>query len=336
MSRFLDQAKIYVRSGAGGSGCVSFRREKYVEYGGPDGGDGGRGGDIVFEAVNGAGTLIDFRHRQHFKARRGADGAGKNRTGPSALPLVIKVPVGTEVLADDETLLLDLDHAQASETLLPGGDGGQGNARFASSTNRAPRTATEGGAAREMWVRLRLKLLADAGLVGLPNAGKSTFLSAVSGARPKIASYPFTTLTPGLGVVRLGVDEEFVMADIPGLIEGAHQGAGIGDQFLGHVERCAVLLHIVDGTLDDVGEAYRTIRNELALYGAGVADKPEVVALGKIDALVPEEIEEKRKALIRAVEKNALALSSVSGAGVQEALSVLAGHVRKMRGSVVA
>lgn len=332
MSRFLDQAKIYVRSGDGGNGCVSFRREKYVEFGGPDGGDGGRGGDVVLESVDTENTLIAFRYRQHFKAKRGTDGAGRNRTGASAPPLVVQVPAGTEILDDDGEPLLDLDRPGMRETLLPGGRGGQGNARFATSTNRAPRTATPGEPGREMWIRLHLKLLADAGLVGLPNAGKSTFLAAVTAARPKVAAYPFTTLVPGLGVVRLGIDEEFVLADIPGLIEGASQGAGIGDRFLGHVERCAVLLHLVDATLDDVAGAYRTIRDELRLYGAGLEDKPEVAALSKIDALPDDEIAAKREALSRAAGREALALSAVAGTGVGEALAELARHVREVRG----
>ena len=283
---FLDQAKIYVKSGAGGPGAVSFRREKYIEYGGPDGGDGGKGGDVVFEAVAGLNTLIDFRYTQHFRAPRGKGGAGSNRTGAGGGDLVVKVPVGTQVLADDEdrTLLADLTEEGQRVTLAKGGDGGRGNASYKTSTNRSPRQHQTGWPGEEMYVWLRLKLLADVGLVGLPNAGKSTFLNSVSNAAAKVGDYPFTTLRPQLGVVR-HKGREFVLADIPGLIEGAAEGAGVGDRFLGHVERTRILLHLVDGAGDDPAEAYRVVRDELASYGAGLDLKPEVVALTKADML---------------------------------------------------
>src|SRR5438309_7221768 len=283
---FLDQAKIFVRSGAGGPGAVSFRREKFVEFGGPDGGDGGKGGDIVFEAVAGLNTLIDFRYTQHFRARRGKGGAGSNRTGAGGEDLVIQVPVGTQILADDEerTLVADLTREGERVTLLNGGMGGRGNASYKTSTNRAPRQHQTGEAGEEMWVWLRLKLLADVGLVGLPNAGKSTLLNSVSNADAKVGDYPFTTLRPQLGVVR-HKGREFVVADIPGLIEGAAEGAGVGDRFLGHVERTRLLLHLVDASADDPVEAYRIVREELAAYGAGLERKPEIVALTKADLL---------------------------------------------------
>ncbi|MBN9508310.1 MAG: GTPase ObgE, partial [Alphaproteobacteria bacterium] len=288
--KFLDEAKIYCRSGDGGDGVVAFRREKFLEFGGPDGGNGGRGGDVVFEAVANLNTLIDFRYAQHFRARKGGNGAGSDRTGASAPAVLIRVPVGTQIFDDDRTLLLaDLDAPGKRMVLLRGGDGGFGNAHYKSSTNRAPRRADKGFPGEERWVWLRLKLIADAGLIGLPNAGKSTFLAAVSAARTKIADYPFTTLTPQLGVVRLSAREEFVLADIPGLIEGAHEGVGLGDRFLGHVERCAVLLHLIDGAAGDVVQAWRTVRAELAAYGGGLTDKPEIIALNKADAMTPRQ-----------------------------------------------
>ena len=288
---FLDQAKIFIRSGAGGPGAVSFRREKFVEYGGPDGGDGGKGGDIIFEAVEGLNTLIDFRYTQHFKAPRGKGGAGRNRTGAGGGDLVIKVPVGTQVLSDDkEHVLADITEIGQQIVLLKGGDGGRGNASYKTSTNRAPRQHGTGWPGEELWVWLRLKLLADAGLVGLPNAGKSTFLNAVSNAKAKVGDYPFTTLHPKLGVVR-HKNVDFVLADIPGLIEGAAEGAGVGDRFLGHIERTRVLLHLVDANLEDVAAAYRTVRDELDAYGAGLTDKPEVIALNKCD-LIDDELAE--------------------------------------------
>jgi GTPase len=329
--KFLDQAKIYLRSGDGGDGVVAFRREKFLEFGGPDGGDGGKGGDIVFEAVPNLNTLIDFRYTQHFRARKGGNGAGSDRTGAGAPDVVIRVPIGTQIMDEDRaTLLADLDRPQRL-VLLRGGDGGFGNAHYKSSTNRAPRRADKGWPGQERWVWLRLKLIADAGLVGLPNAGKSTFLAAVSAARPKIADYPFTTLHPQLGVVRLSAAEEFVLADIPGLIEGAHEGAGLGDRILGHVERCAVLLHLIDGAAGDVVRAWRTVRAELAEYGAGLADKPELIGLNKIDAMTPREIGARRAALERASGRRPLVLSGATSQGVPEVLRALQGMIVQAR-----
>jgi GTPase len=329
--KFLDQAKIYVRSGDGGAGACSFRRERHIEFGGPDGGDGGRGGDVVLECVANLNTLIDYRYQQHFKAAKGGHGMGKNRTGGKSADVVLKVPVGTQVLDEDkETVLADLTMAGQRVTLLRGGDGGFGNLHFKTSTNQAPRRADEGWPGEERWIWLRLKLIADAGLVGLPNAGKSTFLAAVTRARPKIADYPFTTLHPNLGVVTLG-EEEFVLADIPGLIEGAHEGAGIGDRFLGHVERCRVLLHLVDGTEDDVAEAYRVVRHELAAYGGGLDEKPEVVALNKCDALTADDIEAKLAALQAATGAPVFPLSGVSGIGLKVVLGRLLEHILEAR-----
>ncbi len=322
--KFLDQAKIYVRSGDGGDGVVAFRREKYIEFGGPDGGNGGRGGDIIFEASADLNTLIDFRYTQHFKAPKGGNGAGNDRTGRDAEAITIRVPVGTEILADDrETLLADLDHPEARVVLCRGGDGGHGNAHFKSSTNRAPRRADKGWPGEERWIWLRLKLIADIGLVGLPNAGKSTFLSVVSAARPKIADYPFTTLVPQLGVVRPTEYEEFVLADIPGLIEGAHEGVGLGDRFLGHVERCAALLHLVDGAAGNVVDAWRTVRGELDAYGAGLADKREILVLNKADAMTPRELSARRAALAKASGAPVFVASGVSGEGVPQILRSL-------------
>ncbi len=316
--KFLDEAKIFLKSGDGGNGCVSFRREKYVEFGGPDGGDGGRGGDLVFECAPDLNTLIDFRYQQHFKAPRGTDGMGKNRSGPSGKPLVVKVPPGTQIFDEDkETLLADITKAGDRIVFLKGGNGGFGNAHFKSSTNQAPRHANPGLEGEERWVWLRLKLIADAGLVGLPNAGKSTFLAACTRAHPKIADYPFTTLHPNLGVVAVE-DRTFVLADIPGLIEGASEGAGLGTRFLGHVERCRVLLHLVDGTQEDVAGAYRTVRHELEEYGGGLADKTEILALNKIDALDEETIAERRAELAEAAGKDVHVISGVAGMGVRE------------------
>jgi len=330
--KFLDQCKIFLKSGDGGAGAVSFRREKFIEFGGPDGGDGGRGGDIVFEAAANLNTLIDYRYQQHFKAGRGHHGMGKNRTGGSGETLTLKVPVGTQILDEDkETVLADLTRAGQRIVLLKGGDGGRGNAQFKSSTNRAPRRAEPGWPGEERWVWLRLKLIADAGLVGLPNAGKSTFLAASSAARPKIADYPFTTLHPQLGVVRLDDDAEFVLADIPGLIEGAHEGAGLGDRFLGHVERCGVLIHLVDGTEADVAAAYRTIREELRAYSPLLAEKPELVALNKCDALDDEAIAEKSKALTREAGRPVHVLSAATGKGVRELLFAALVIIREAR-----
>ncbi len=322
--KFLDQAKIYLKSGDGGDGVTAFRREKYVEFGGPDGGDGGRGGDIAFESVENLNTLIDFRYTQHFRAKKGGNGAGSDRTGAAAPTLVIKVPVGTQIFDEDrETMLADLDKPGMRIVLLKGGDGGFGNARYKTSTNRAPRRSDKGWPGEERWVWLRLKLIADAGLVGLPNAGKSTFLKSVSGANPKIADYPFTTLHPQLGMVRLNMAESFVLADIPGLIEGAHEGTGLGDRFLGHVERCAVLLHLIDGAAGHVVEAWRTIRAELEAYGGGLAEKPEIVVLNKADAMTPRELASRKAALAKASGAKVMAISAVTGAGMPEVLRAL-------------
>lgn len=321
--KFLDLAKVYVRSGGGGAGCVSFRREKFIEYGGPDGGDGGRGGDVWAEAVEGLNTLIDFRFQQHFFASSGQHGMGSQRTGASGDDAILRVPVGTEILDEDqETVILDLTEPGQRVLLAKGGNGGFGNLHFKSSTNRAPRNANPGlpGVERTLW--LRLKLIADAGLVGLPNAGKSTFLSAVSNARPKIADYPFTTLHPNLGVV--GIDaHEFVMADIPGLIEGASEGRGLGDQFLGHVERSRVLLHLIDGTAEDVAGDARTILTELEAYSPALAEKPRITALNKIDALDPETLAERRAELEAEIGGPVHLMSGVSREGVQDVLRAL-------------
>ncbi len=329
--KFLDQAKIYVQSGTGGAGCVSFRREKYVELGGPDGGDGGQGGAVVVECVDGLNTLIDFRYQQHFRGKRGDHGMGKNRTGAGGKDAVMRVPAGTQILAEDKTTLLaDLTKVGQRVVIARGGDGGLGNTRFKSSTRQAPREATPGKPGEELWIWLRLKLAADAGLIGLPNAGKSTFLAAVSRARPKIGDYPFTTLHPQLGVASVE-GEEFVLADIPGLIEGAHDGKGLGDRFLGHIERCGVLLHLVDATLDDPAAAWREIRAELAAYGAGLEDKAEVVALNKIDALTPEDAAARKAEFEAATGRTAHLVSGVSGQNVEPVLRNLVRHIRAFR-----
>jgi GTP-binding protein len=333
--KFLDQCKIYVRSGNGGAGAVSFRREKYIEYGGPDGGDGGRGGDVWVEAVEGLNTLIDYRYQQHFKAQTGTHGMGRQMNGPAGEDVVLKVPVGTQVLEEDnETLIADLDQVGARVRLAKGGNGGFGNIHFKGPINQAPRFAMPGQEGEERWIWLRLKLIADAGLVGLPNAGKSTFLAAVSAAKPKIADYPFTTLSPNLGVVDLSAQERFVLADIPGLIEGASEGAGLGTRFLGHVERCAVLIHLVDGTQEDVGEAYRTVREELTAYGHGLEDKAEIVALNKVDALDPETRAGKAAELEAASGKATMIVSGVSGEGVTALLRAALLEVRRARGEI--
>ncbi|MFW7267250.1 GTPase ObgE [Gluconacetobacter sp. Hr-1-5] len=330
--KFLDQAKIYVKSGDGGDGVVAFRREKYIEFGGPDGGKGGRGGDIVFVAASNLNTLIDFRYTQHFRARKGGNGAGSDRTGAAAPTVVIQVPIGTQIFDEDrETMLADLDEPGKRIVLCHGGDGGHGNAHYKTSTNRAPRRADKGWPGEERWIWLRLKLIADVGLVGLPNAGKSTFLSVVSAARPKIADYPFTTLHPQLGVVRLSVSEEFVIADIPGLIAGAHEGAGLGDRFLGHVERCAVLLHLIDGAAGDVVKAWRTIRHELEAYDPGLAAKPEIIALNKIDAMTPQQISSRRRALEKASGAKVVTLSGVTRQGLDDVLRLLQDEVTAIR-----
>ncbi|MEN5081663.1 GTPase ObgE [Bosea sp. TWI1241] len=329
--KFLDQAKIYVKAGDGGAGCVSFRREKFIEFGGPNGGDGGRGGDIVIECVQGLNTLIDFRFQQHFKAKTGGHGMGKDRHGANGAPVVLKVPPGTEIIdEDDETLIADLTEPGQRFVLCRGGNGGFGNAYFKTATNQAPRHANPGLPGEERWVWLRLKLIADAGLIGQPNAGKSTFLATVTAAKPKIADYPFTTLHPGLGVVRVDA-REMVLADIPGLIEGAHEGHGLGDRFLGHVERCRVLLHLVEGTSEHAGKAYKTVRKELAAYGGGLEDKPEIVALSKVDALTPEVRKEQMARLKRAAGRTPIALSAASGEGVEAALRAVLAIVEEAR-----
>jgi len=334
--KFLDQAKIYLKSGNGGPGCLSFRREKYIEHGGPDGGNGGRGGDIVFEAAENLNTLIDYRYQQHYTAKNGRHGAGRNKTGADGEAMVLRVPVGTQVLdLDKETVLLDLTQAGQRAVFLRGGDGGFGNLHFKSATNQAPRKILPGwpGQEREVW--LRLKLIADAGLIGLPNAGKSTFLASCTQARPKIADYPFTTISPNLGVVRLGArgskkgdGMDFVLADIPGLIEGAHEGQGLGDRFLGHVERTRVLLHLIDGTADNVLAAYKTIRAELKAYGRDLIRKPEIIALNKADALSASDAKKKIAALKRTSRKDVFLISAVSGAGVDQVLQRIGAIMR--------
>jgi len=329
--KFLDQAKIYVKSGDGGPGCVSFRREKFVEFGGPDGGNGGKGGDIVFESVKALNTLIDFRYTQHFRAKNGQNGMGKNRTGASAEDLIIHVPVGTQLLDEDkETILFDFDEEGQRFTFLKGGDGGFGNSHYKSSTNQAPRKFTPGWPGKERAVWLRLKLIADAGLVGKPNAGKSTFLSACTRARPKIGDYPFTTLHPNLGVAKVN-DFEFVIADIPGLIEGAHEGQGLGDRFLGHIERTSVLLHLIDSSEEDVVQVYKTIRYELEEYGHGLPEKNEIIALSKSDLMPEDELQQKIDALEKETGKKVCALSAVSGNGMKQIEYALAGAIQEVR-----
>ena len=330
--KFLDQAKVYVRSGDGGAGAVSFLREKFVEFGGPNGGNGGRGGDVIVECVDGLNTLIDYRYHQHFKAQTGIHGMGKDRHGGKGKDAVLRVPVGTQIFEDDnETLIADFTAIGQQLVLLSGGNGGFGNAHFKTSANQAPRHANPGQPAEEKTIILRLKLIADVGLIGLPNAGKSTFLSRVSAAKPKIADYPFTTLNPQLGMVR--VDQtDFVLADLPGLIEGAHEGAGLGDRFLGHAERCSVILHLVDGTQSGIVDAYRTIRGELEMYGHGLAEKPEVLVLNKTDAIEKAALSRKTAALAKASGGGVLTMSGVSGDGVQEVLRAVAKAVARSRG----
>jgi GTP-binding protein len=330
--KFLDQAKVYVKSGDGGPGCVSFRREAFIEYGGPDGGDGGQGGDVWAEAVEGLNTLIDYRYQQHFKAERGINGAGRNRSGRSGEDVVIRLPVGTQILAEDkETLLADFTEIGQRVLLCGGGRGGKGNAHFKTSRNQAPRKSQPGEPGEDRWIWLRLKLIADAGLIGLPNAGKSTFLAAASKANPKIASYPFTTLHPHLGVVDMGDSNRFVLADIPGLIEGAHEGAGIGDRFLGHIERCALLVHLIDAAGEDPVGAYRTVRGELDAYGAGLGDKREIVALNKTDAADAETLDDLAKALAEAGADDVRRVSGATGDGVKPLLGVIWDAVHQRR-----
>ncbi len=331
--KFLDQAKIYVKSGNGGRGCVSFHREKYIEFGGPDGGNGGKGGDVIFEAASNLNTLIDYRYQQHHAASNGRGGAGRDRSGLNGKDIVLKVPVGTQILdTDKETVLADLSQTGQRVTLLKGGDGGFGNAHYKTSTNQAPRKYTPGypGEEREIW--LRLKLIADAGLIGMPNAGKSTFLAACTAAKPKIADYPFTTLSPNLGVVNVGSKGDsvsFVLADIPGLIEGAHEGHGLGDRFLGHVERCRVLLHLIDATEEDIVANYKTIRAEIKAYGGGLSRKAEIVALNKCDALDAATIKRKTAALKKITKKPVYAISAVARAGVTDILYQLVKRIKK-------
>jgi GTP-binding protein len=330
--KFLDVAKVYIASGAGGNGCVAFRREKFIEYGGPWGGDGGRGGDVWAEAVENLNTLIDYRYRQHVSAKNGEGGMGKQMTGANGGDAVLKVPVGTQIFEEDgETPIADLARAGERVMLLKGGNGGFGNAHFKSATNQAPRHANPGQPGEQKSIILKLKLIADAGLIGLPNAGKSTFLSRVSAARPKIADYPFTTLVPQLGVVRIDTTD-FVLADLPGLIEGAHEGAGLGDKFLGHAERCNVILHLIDGTQSGIAAAYKTIRGELEAYGHGLSAKPEILALNKIDSIPKAQIARKRAALEKASGGDVFLISGVTGEGVDDVLRALAREVVKRRG----
>ncbi len=329
--KFLDEAKIFIRSGDGGNGCASFRREKFIPDGGPDGGNGGRGGSVIAECVGGLNTLIDYRYQQHFKAKKGQHGMGSNCYGQGADDLIIKLPVGTQIFEEDrETLVADLTEVGQRVVLAEGGAGGLGNSCFKSSTNRAPREFTYGGEGTEQWLWLRLKLMSDAGLLGLPNAGKSTFLAATSRAKPKIADYPFTTLTPQLGVVYVD-EKEFVLADIPGLIEGAHEGVGLGLKFLGHVERAGILLHLVDGTQEDVAGAYKTIRNELKAYSAELYAKEEIVALNKCDALDATEIKLKCAALKKASKRKVYPISAVSGDGVKDVLRAMLAVIEAKR-----
>lgn len=326
--KFLDQAKIYIKSGDGGAGCVAFRREKYIEFGGPNGGDGGKGGSIYFEAVENLNTLIDFRYQQHFKAPRGQHGMGSEMCGAKGEDVIIKVPVGTEILAEDgQTLIKDMVNSGERFLIAKGGDGGRGNMRFKTSTNQAPRYAEPGWPGEELWVWLKLKIIADVGLIGFPNAGKSTFLSAVTRARPKIADYPFTTIHPNLGVMWKD-GYEIVLADIPGLIEGAHEGTGLGDKFLKHVERCRAFLHIIDGLQDDVAKAYKTIREELRLYKKDLVEKPEVIALNKVDSLDAKEVSKKIKELEKASGKKVFAISAFVHTGLDEISNELVKYVQ--------
>lgn len=327
--KFLDQAKIYIKAGDGGKGCIAFRREKFVEFGGPNGGDGGDGGSVYFEAVENLNTLIDFRYQQHFKAQKGQQGMGSDMTGYKGEDLIIKVPVGTEIVADDgETVIADMVKKNERFLIAKGGKGGLGNARFKSSTNQAPRFATPGTEGEEIWVWLRLKIIADVGLIGLPNAGKSTLLSALTAARPKIASYPFTTLHPHLGVAWIN-NKELIIADIPGLIEGAHEGIGLGDRFLKHVERCSVFLHMIDATSEDVAQEYLTIRKELELYNDKLAEKPEIVALNKCDALDDEQISSKLHELQQVCKNEIFTISAVAKQGLNNCLNALDKHVTR-------
>lgn len=329
--KFIDEAKVYVKSGSGGAGALSFHREKFIEFGGPDGGDGGRGGDVVARAGHGLNTLVDYRFQQHLKAKNGEPGMGKDRTGQSREPLILKVPVGTQIyLEDGETLFADLTEEGQEVTLAVGGDGGKGNARFKTSTNQAPRKTTPGYPGQEKTYWFRLKLISDAGIIGLPNAGKSTFLSVVSRAKPKIADYPFTTLTPSLGVVRIN-DDEFILADIPGLIEGAHEGIGLGTKFLGHIERCMILLHVIDGTEEKIAKNYKIIRGELKKYSPELDKKPEIIAINKCDSLSDEELKKKKAALRRVTKSKIFPISAVSRTGVEDVLKYIRDTVKKAK-----
>jgi GTP-binding protein len=323
--KFLDQAKLYVKAGDGGAGCVSFRREKFIEFGGPDGGNGGRGGHVILQATHNLNTLIDYRYQQHFKAKRGTGGMGQNRTGAGGDDILLRVPVGTQVYAEDnQTLLYDLTRAGEEFIVARGGEGGLGNAHFKSSTNRAPRKSTKGEPGEDKTVWLRLKLIADVGIIGQPNAGKSTFLATVTAARPKIGNYPFTTLNPQLGVAAID-NTEFVIADLPGLIEGAHEGVGLGDRFLGHAERCGVLLHLLDGgqSPQDLARAYVAVRREIEAYGHGLAQKYEVLVLNKSDLLSPGDMERKRRAIAEVSGVTAMLMSGEQGDGVEDVLRAL-------------
>lgn len=329
--KFLDQAKIFIQSGNGGAGCVSFRREKYIEFGGPNGGDGGKGGSIFFEAVANLNTLIDFRYQQHFKAHKGYNGMGSDKSGPKGDDIIIKVPVGTEILADDqETVIADMVEPGQIFMIAKGGDGGRGNAQFKTSINQAPRYAEPGWPGQEMWLWLRLKVIADVGLIGMPNAGKSTFLSVVTSARPKIADYPFTTLHPNLGVAWVD-NYEMVIADIPGLIEGAHEGVGLGDRFLKHVERCSAFIHMIDVTSEDVVKSYKAIRKELELYDMILAEKPEVIALNKCESLSEKEVDKKRKALEKAAGKKVYVMSAIAKKGIFDCLLEVNKYIKRGR-----
>jgi len=329
--KFLDQCKIYIKSGAGGVGCLSFRHEKSIEFGGPDGGNGGRGGHVIIEAVEGLNTLIDYRYQQHFKGGRGMHGMGQNRTGAKGKDIILKVPVGTQIFDENnDVMLADLTEAGQSVLMLEGGRGGRGNSSFKTSVNQAPRQTTDGGPAEEMWIWMQLKLMADTGLVGLPNAGKSTFLSSVSRAKPKIANYPFTTLKPQLGVAYVD-NKEFVIADIPGLIEGAHEGLGLGDRFLGHIERCATILHVIDATGEDIVAAYKTIRHELEQYGQDLSGKKEIIALNKVDALDDELTSMLTEELSKVAKSPIMPLSAATGYGVKEILRALLKNVEEVR-----
>ena len=329
--KFLDEAKVYIRSGDGGNGCVAFRREKFIEFGGPSGGNGGRGGNVIIEVADGLNTLIDYRYQQHFKAQKGENGSGSDRHGANGKNIVLKVPVGTQIFDEDrETLIHDFTKVGEKFVLAEGGNGGFGNAHFKTSTNQAPRHANPGQPGEEKTIILRLKLIADVGLIGLPNAGKSTFLSRVSAAKPKIADYPFTTLNPQLGMVKID-ESDFVIADLPGLIEGAHEGAGLGDRFLGHAERCGAILHLIDGTQSEIVKAYRTIRGELEAYGHGLAEKPEILALNKIDAIPKAQITKKKAALEKASGEKVHLISGVSGEGVNDVLRLMVKEIAKRR-----